>query len=159
MPLSSPIDLRAIARTAMAQYGFNPQFPKAAIREVEGFAEEIPPGKQKQEIRDLRSLLWSSIDNDDSQDLDQIEYCERQANGEIHVKVAIADVDGRVAQGEDVDQYAHHNGTSVYTGIEIYGTQSECQLPDQGFRSRRGLTARKWHSAETNQIRKRVRSI
>ncbi len=69
------------------------------------------------DLRDLRALLWSSIDNVDSQDLDQIEYCERLPEGKIRVLVAIADVDSYVPKHSPTDEFAAHNGTSVYTGI------------------------------------------
>jgi exoribonuclease-2 len=69
------------------------------------------------DTRDLRTLLWSSIDNHDSQDLDQLEYCEPRPDGTIRVMVAIADVDSYVKQHSATDEYAGNNGTTVYTGI------------------------------------------
>ena len=74
----------------------------------------------QEEAKDLRGLLWSSIDNAESRDLDQLEYCERGTNDEIIVKVAIADVDLFVPKKSQTDIYAAHNGTSVYTGIEVF---------------------------------------
>jgi exoribonuclease-2 len=113
------IDLKGIAKNAMRKYGFEPQFPDSVIKEVEAIhAMAVPTGGET--TKDLRMLLWSSIDNFDSMDLDQMEVCEREQNGEIHVKVAIADVDVYVRKQSQTDQHAAHNGTSVYTGIEIF---------------------------------------
>ncbi|HMK16082.1 MAG TPA: ribonuclease catalytic domain-containing protein, partial [Methanomicrobiales archaeon] len=113
------IDLAAIAWHAMEKYGFEPGYPPEVEREVGTMAAEQcaepPPG-----IRDLRGLLWSSIDNEDSMDLDQVEYCERGENGEIQVKVAVADVDLYVKKESPADRHAAHNGTSVYTGIVTF---------------------------------------
>jgi VacB/RNase II family 3'-5' exoribonuclease len=69
------------------------------------------------DARDLRTLLWSSIDNHDSQDLDQLEYGERTPEGTILVRVAIADVDSYVRKHSPTDEYAAYNGTTVYTGV------------------------------------------
>ena len=132
MKTSHPINLRAIAVNAMRKYGFEPQFPDAVIREVNALTEKALPANQK-ETRDLRMLLWSSIDNYDSMDLDQLEYCERGQNGEIQVKVAIADVDAYVPRQSSADKHAAHNGTSVYTGVETFP-----MLPD---RLSKGITS------------------
>jgi exoribonuclease-2 len=113
------VDLKTIAWSAMERYGFTPRFPDTVIREVNAISTQLfPDGKS--EIKDLQSLLWSSIDNDDSQDLDQVEYCERHPGGEIRVRVAIADVDFFVPKHSLTDQHAASNGTSVYTGIETF---------------------------------------
>jgi ribonuclease R len=111
-------DLKAIAWSAMEKYGFNPAFPPAVIREVDAIHETAP--SDEGEALDLRSLLWSSIDNSDSEDLDQIEYCEQTMDGSVHVRVAIADVDAYVPKNSKADQYANHNGTSVYLDIEVF---------------------------------------
>ncbi|WP_067052854.1 RNB domain-containing ribonuclease [Methanofollis ethanolicus] len=129
MTTHPPIDLQAIAREAMQEYGFKPRFPPAVEREVEAIAAPaVPHG-----VRDLSSLLWSSIDNIDSLDLDQIECCERTGRGEIRVRVAIADVDASVPRGSAADRHAAHNGTSVYTGVETFP-----MLPD---RLSKGITS------------------
>jgi len=59
-------------------------------------------------------------------DLDQLEYCETGARGEIVVKIAMADVDFYVVKNDMVDRHAAHNGTSIYTGIETFP-----MLPDK----------------------------
>ncbi len=113
------IDLKGIATNAMRKYGFEPGFPDSVIREVKAmhawtFASSENTGQ------DLRTLLWSSIDNYDSMDLDQMEFCEHGDNGEIRVKLAIADVDFYVRKQSRTDRHAAYNGTSVYTGIETF---------------------------------------
>jgi len=113
------VDLKSIAYDAMVKYGFEPYFSKPTLTEVQLITEKrIEPWPP--ETQDLRSLLWSSIDNIDSMDLDQIEYCEPGKNGEIHVKIAIADVDYFVHKDSHTDRHASHNGTSVYTGVETF---------------------------------------
>ena len=119
------VDLNAIAWAAMDQYGFIPAFPAPVVREVGALAAKVIPGTPGDPC-DLRSLLWSSIDNHDSRDLDQIEVCEERPNGEIRVRVAIADVDLYVPKGSETDRHAGHNGTSVYTGVETFP-----MLPDR----------------------------
>ena len=106
-------DLRALARRAMTERGFLAEIPKEAREEAENKQE---PVFDKPGIRDLRSFLWSSIDNDDSRDLDQIEYAIREAGG-TRLYVGIADVDALVARHSIVDHSAEHNTTSVYTGV------------------------------------------
>ncbi len=114
------IDLHSIARRAMDRYGFHHQFPRRVEQELRGLDAERVLRSHRGERSDLRSLLWSSIDNADSLDLDQIEYAEYGPNQEIRVKVAIADVDLFVHKGSEADLYAEHNATSVYTGIETF---------------------------------------
>lgn len=100
----------------MEKYGFEPRFPPRVIDDVNAMQERAfqnIPGDTK----DLRTLLWSSIDNHDSQDLDQLEYCERTPENMIRVFVAIADVDSYVQKHSPTDEHAAHNGTSVYTGV------------------------------------------
>lgn len=118
-------DLKDIAVTAMKKYGFEPRFPDSVIEEVRAMSPPSfeTPGKY---TRDLRTLLWSSIDNYDSMDLDQMEFCERSRDGEIDVKLAIADVDFYVRKQSRTDTYAGHNGTSVYLGVETFP-----MLPDK----------------------------
>jgi exoribonuclease-2 len=126
------VDLKAIAWHAMEKYGFTPRFPQTVIQEVSAIHERTFPDDQH-DSGDLRHFLWSSIDNSDSMDLDQLEYCERGENGEIQVRVAIADVDVYVRKQSETDQHAAHNGTSVYTGIETFP-----MLPD---RLSKGITS------------------
>ena len=125
MQNQQPVDLEAIAWSAMEHYGFIPAFPPSVLREVNSLAADTLPAISS-DRRDLRSLLWSSIDNYDSRDLDQIEVCEGGPGGEIRVRVAIADVDAYVPKGSRTDRHAAHNGTSVYTGVTTFP-----MLPDR----------------------------
>jgi len=72
------------------------------------------------DVRDLRSLLWSSIDNDTSRDLDQIEVAERLPSGEIKVLVAIADVDAYVPKNSPMDAYAATQTATIYAGVRNF---------------------------------------
>ena len=119
-----PVDLKAIARKAMKNYDFEPSFPHAVLSAVNALDGRVIEGAKN--ARDLRNLLWSSIDNFDTEDLDQVEYCEQLKNGEILVRVAIADVDSYVPKNSVLDMHARQNTTSVYTGIETYP-----MLPDR----------------------------
>jgi ribonuclease R len=125
-----PIDLKALASAEMERQGFNPVFPASVIHEIRVMRETIPEQKG---IADLRTLLWSSIDNIDSMDLDQIEYGQRLQDDQIQIKIAISDVDFLVEWGSATDRHAAHNGTSVYTGVETFP-----MLPD---RLAKGLTS------------------
>ena len=108
-------DLLAHARAAMRERGFVPDFEAAVRAEVAG----LPP-LPGDGVEDLRGLLWSSIDNDDSQDLDQIEVAEPLPGEAIRIRVGIADVDGSVRAGGATDSHARNNTTSVYTGITVF---------------------------------------
>src|ERR1035438_10213503 len=94
------VDLAAIARQEMIARGFEPDLPAAATEQAASARQKAEPG-----LEDLTGLLWSSLDNDDSRDLDQIEWAERAADG-IRVLVGIADVDSAAAKGTPVDPYA-----------------------------------------------------
>ena len=116
----SDIDLHEIARTTIKQYGFDFTPEKPVIDEINALDPEKLLDSTRGEIRDLRGLLWSSIDNAESLDLDQLEYCERGPNGEIIVRIAVSDVDLFVPRRSQTDIYAARNGTSVYTGIDVF---------------------------------------
>jgi len=102
------------ARQEMLDHGFEPDFPAEALHQVSTLNSPAADG-----LPDLTSLLWSSIDNDDSRDLDQIEWAERTPQG-IRVLVGVADVDSLVARGTPVDRHAQHETTTVYTGIRTF---------------------------------------
>ena len=111
-------DLRAIGQQAMIERGLLPSFSAAVlgqVRRIEGAAAGAGP-----EVRDLRDLLWASIDNDDSRDLDQLSVAEPLPNGAVKVLVAITDVDAVVTVDSAIDGHARHNATSVYTAAEIF---------------------------------------
>src|ERR1700682_413507 len=107
-------DLGAMARQEMIAQGFHPDFPPEVAQQVKALeSQAASPPAPEGEVRDLRSLLWSSIDNDTSRDLDQTEVAER--DGGIRVMIAIADVDTDVPIGSPIDCYAADQTTSVYT--------------------------------------------
>ncbi len=110
-------NLRAIARRSMVERGLLPDFPPAVLEET---ASTIEPDVANASVKDLRQLLWISIDNDDSKDLDQLSVAEPLGGGVTRVLVAIADVDVLVRQGSATDLRARHNTTSVYTAAEIF---------------------------------------
>lgn len=118
------IDLGGIARRAMLARGLEPDFPPTAVAQLKaipGPAREADPS-----IRDLRSLLWCSIDNDSSMDLDQLTVAEPLAGGVVKVLVAIADVDALVKQDTPLDRHAFANTVSVYTAATVFA-----MLPDR----------------------------
>jgi exoribonuclease-2 len=116
--LSNRAQLRAIAVNAMRARGLDPDFPPDAMAQTT--ALQASPTKTEEPLRDLRSLLWCSIDNDDSRDLDQLSVGDALPNGDVRVLVAIADVDAAVPKGSPVDRHAAINTTSVYTPAVIF---------------------------------------
>jgi len=112
-------NLVAAAHAAMIEHGFQPEFPAGTDTELAAIeAHPEPPAVPG--LQDLTSLLWSSIDNDTSRDLDQIEWAEQLADGRIRVLVGVADVDARVPLGSVIDGHAKSETTSVYTGVKVF---------------------------------------
>jgi exoribonuclease-2 len=116
--MTPTFDLRAAARQAMIENGFIPDFPADVLAEVNRAPDTS--SMDAGDARDLRALPWSSIDNDDSRDLDQLEVVEKLDDGSARVRVAIADVDSVVTRGSATDRFAGANATSVYTGVETF---------------------------------------
>src|SRR5580700_9336847 len=108
--------LKTIAREAMLEKGLQPDFSAAVVSEMAAISE---PARADASYRDLKSLLWVSIDNDDSRDLDQLSVALPIAGG-VKILVAIADVDAIVKRGSAIDGHAQANTTSVYTAAEIF---------------------------------------
>ncbi len=102
----------------MLERGLSPDFLPKALAELDVFHR--PVMRVEESTRDLRSLLWCSIDNDDSRDLDQLTVAEGLSNGAAKVLVAIADVDAVVKKRSALDDHAKHNTTSVYTAAQIF---------------------------------------
>ncbi len=113
------LDLQATAKQIMQEYGFEPDFPPEVSGQL-GALRAQPAAPESRDVHDLRSLLWSSIDNDTSRDLDQIEVAERGSNGDVRIMVGIADVDAFVAKQTPIDQHAGRETTTVYTGIRNF---------------------------------------
>lgn len=110
-------NLNDIARKAMTEHGLLPDFSPEAQRQAESIAPVHP---KTPAIRDLRALLWSSIDNDDTRDLDQLVVAESLAGGAIKIMVAVADVDALATTGSAIDDHARSNTTSVYTAAKVF---------------------------------------
>ncbi|RYX99947.1 RNB domain-containing ribonuclease [bacterium] len=121
------IILQKIARQAMLDKGFIPDFPAEVIAEINNLRNPLEDSGQ---IPDLRHLLWCSIDNDDSRDLDQLSVAVPSDNGNIKILVAIADVDSYVKKGSAIDRHAQHNTTTVYTSAEIFSMLPEILSTD-----------------------------
>ncbi|QTD46686.1 RNB domain-containing ribonuclease [Ottowia testudinis] len=111
-------ELADLAVAAMRERGLEPEFPKPALEQlktIDGPSEEDGAG-----VVDMTGLLWCSIDNDDSRDLDQITVSEVLEGGHVRIMVAIADVDTLVAKDTPIDRHAQINTTSVYTSARIF---------------------------------------
>jgi len=114
------VDLQATAKQVMIKRGFNPDFPPEVAAQLASIKRQPPATAVDGTVRDLRKLLWSSIDNDTSRDLDQIEYAEAGTNGDVKILIGIADVDGCVAKLSPIDQHAARETTTVYTGVRNF---------------------------------------
>src|SRR5258707_9666979 len=110
----------------MIDAGFVPDVPHSVLDELQSLESKPPKAVADSGTRDLRSLLWSSIDDRKSRDLDQVEYSEVLANGDIRVLVGIANVDGLLRKGSAIDAHAAENATSVYSGFKTFP-----MLPEQ----------------------------
>jgi exoribonuclease-2 len=102
----------------MMEHGFEPDFPSTVAEELAALVANLP--KPSASAEDLRHLLWSSIDNDTSRDLDQIEYAEKLPNGDVHVLIGIADVDLYVAKGSAIDRHAAVETVTIYSGVKNF---------------------------------------
>ena len=109
-------DLQALARQALLAEGFEPEFPAGVAAQLEALTDPCAGTN----VTDLRSLPWSSIDNDTSRDLDQIEVAERLPDGHIRVRIGIADVDAAVPRGTPIDLHAAMETTTVYAGVSVF---------------------------------------
>jgi VacB/RNase II family 3'-5' exoribonuclease len=110
--------LQRIARRVMLERGLLPDFSGEAITELDRIHEAATNSEES--TRDLRDIIWSSIDNDDSRDLDQLTFAEAMPDGAIKIFVAIADVEALVKKSSALDDHAKHNTTSVYTAAQIF---------------------------------------
>jgi exoribonuclease-2 len=116
--------LQAIAHRAMIERCLLPDFSAEVFAELSRlqapYVKNDTPVDTEHQIRDMRELLWASIDNDDSFDLDQLTFAEAMPSGNVKILVAIADVDEVIKNDSAIDQHARHNTTSVYTAAEIF---------------------------------------
>ena len=148
------VDLQALAKQVMMARGFQPDFPAAVQQQLAEIKAHPPmpasapssspssasnsPTVSDPHTKDLRGLLWSSIDNDTSRDLDQIEVAEKLPNGDVKVMIGIADVDAFFAKTTPIDVHAARETTTVYTGVrmfpmlpEVLSTGASSLLEDQ----------------------------
>src|SRR5277367_4937939 len=117
--MSTPtFDLVASASAEMIREGFHPDFPTGTEAQVEEIRASLD-GSIAKDARDMRALFWSSIDNDTSRDLDQIEVAER-VNGGIRVRVGIADVSAAVLKGTPIDRHAAEQTQTIYTAVRNF---------------------------------------
>lgn len=117
---SSHLDLQVTAKKIMEEHGFEPDFPAAVSDQLAQLRKSPPEVAVSQGIRDLRNLLWSSIDNDTSRDLDQIEVAERSSNGAAKIMIGIAEIDAFVPKQTAIDQHAGKETTTVYAGVRNF---------------------------------------
>jgi exoribonuclease-2 len=110
--------LQDIAERAMLERGLLPDFSAQALAELNRI--QSPARRNGEPICDLTELVWASIDNDDSRDLDQLTVAEAMPDNTIKVQVAVADVDALVKDGSAIDEHARHNTTTVYTPAKIF---------------------------------------
>src|SRR5450756_2298112 len=115
--------LQRIAHRMMLEGGLVPDFPIQALAKLDG--AHGPARRTEESTRDLRNLLWCSIDNDDSRDLDQLTVAEAMPDGTAKVLVAIADVDAVVKKRSALDDHARQNTTTVYTVAETFAMLPE----------------------------------
>src|SRR5262245_54943016 len=121
----SHLDLQAIARQVVREHGFEPDFSAEVEQQLKDLKAHPPQEEPGPDIRDLRSLLWSSIDNDTSRDLDQIEVAEPLPDGRVKVLIGIADVDAFVPKDSPIDQHAAREATSIYAGVRNFSMLPE----------------------------------
>ncbi len=116
--------LEHIAHRAMLERGLLADFSDAVLAELDRI--RAPAGVKGESVgeysgvRDLTDLLWASIDNDDSLDLDQLTVAEVLPGDKVKIRVAVADVDALVRNDSAIDEHARHNTTSVYTAAKIF---------------------------------------
>jgi VacB/RNase II family 3'-5' exoribonuclease len=110
--------LQKIARRAMLERGLLPDFSTQALAELG--AIQGPATRAEGTARDLRHLLWCSIDNDDSRDLDQLSVAEAMPDHRMKILIAVADVDALVKKDSAIDSHARQNTTSIYTEAKIF---------------------------------------
>ena len=111
--MAQTFDMVAIARKVLLDNGFDPDMPPT-------LDATIPARDPFEGERDLRMLPWSSIDNEESRDLDQIEVAAQLPDGAIRVAIGIADVDALVPKGSPIDVHALRNTTTLYTGVHTF---------------------------------------
>jgi VacB/RNase II family 3'-5' exoribonuclease len=118
-PATHP-NLQVMARQVLLAHGFDPDFPSQVARELSELKKHPPLVSATAGVRDLRNPLWSSIDNDTSRDLDQIEVAEKLPDGQTRILIGIADVDAFVRKGSAIDTHAAKETTTLYAAIQTF---------------------------------------
>lgn len=113
------VNLNAIAHDAMLEKGFIPDYSPEILHDLDLMTEPHFP-LPNVEARDLRHLLWFSLDNDNSKDLDQLTYAESLPQNKYKIYIAIANVDLLVKKNTPIDLRAAKNTTSVYTPTKTF---------------------------------------
>jgi exoribonuclease-2 len=114
----SRVDLAKISTMVMKEHGLEPDFSKEALDQLQQITS--PAQEKDSHIQDLRDLLWCSLDNDDSLDLDQLTSCKDIGNNQFKIFIAIADVDALIKKDSPIDQHAKQNTASIYTSARIF---------------------------------------
>jgi exoribonuclease-2 len=122
-------DLQRVARQTLRDRGLLPDFDSSVFRQLDDI--HVPATQSGGDILDLRALLWCSIDNDDSKDLDQLSVAEDLGGGDVRILVAIADVDVLANRGTPIDMHAGQNSASIYVAW------TRCRSAEFGGRVRR----------------------
>jgi exoribonuclease-2 len=117
--------LETIAHRVMLERGLLPDFSPEEMAELAKIQSSAGTPLPNLNVRDMRNLLWCSIDDDDSLDLDQLTVAEALPDQSVKIYVSIADVDALVKPGTAIDQHAQHNTTSVYTAAAIFSMLPE----------------------------------
>lgn len=118
-------ELTALARRALIEDGFADDFPPTVVEAAQSIDERQIISNADAAVADLRDLLWSSIDNETSRDLDQVEYAGKLPNGDIRLLIGIADVDEFVPKDSIIDAFAARNTLSIYTGSHVFSMLPE----------------------------------
>jgi VacB/RNase II family 3'-5' exoribonuclease len=116
---STTFDLTASASAEMIREGFDPDFPDGFEAQIAAIRAAQSSATLSAGVRDMREMVWSSIDNDTSRDLDQVEVAERVQGG-VRVMVGIADVSAAVAKDSPLDRHAADQTQTVYTAVRNF---------------------------------------
>jgi exoribonuclease-2 len=115
-----PFDLAQAALDEMHAAGFKPEFGPGVAEQMAAITAKYADLRPTPGIEDLRELGWSSIDNDTSRDLDQIEVADRVAAGGIRLRVAIGDVSAAVEKDTPIDDHAKAQTQTIYTAVKNF---------------------------------------
>ena len=128
--LNHRLILQKIACQAMLERGLLPDYSPQVFNELKKLQDSQHPTRLTGKMRDLRNLIWASIDNDDYMDIDQLTVAEELPDNMVRIYVSIADVDSLVKKDTAIDGHAHHNTTSVYTPAIIFAMLPEALSTD-----------------------------